>query len=604
MDLVLGFNPDLLSKLDQQGKSVTLICDDANVSTAFSCIKSQTWFDQGILMHDIVADSSAIAYHIQKHLSDACPAIPPYVFSWPLYEDSGRTTARIQNLLIFIKNFQSLLKKYNPTSVWITPTFIENSPLTPTQFKKFTRSFPSTEFIFPKNSPTFKNKFSTKTLLLFKRIRYLAFIFFCLLFKKAPQKQKPSVVITLGNGKLKHFEAALSSVSSFIKDPHYEVRFLLWNMTKAPHMKELSSIGLDFVETYLPFSKLWKTLLTYQKAKTKCSALSFEYTYEGIDLNFFTQELIQEFMGLDFFKQLFLTEALDAYFKAIQPRFIRTFGITIPFGRIVTDLVLTHPNRYGNPALFAYSFGVNLGIEWPVYPTDRYVGTIFVNGLYEQQAFQTRYPSCKVVIAGFPKLTELYQWTQPATTEPNTPFHICFISSNVVEGLYSPMEQYTLLNAMISLARSLGPSMIMTIKLHPSENPDVLTKLLKEHPILPNLKVATTENPYALLSSADLVISKHSTLIFEAALMGKLVVGMALMHQELLKKIFGEAFSVFTQDDALIAYIKACIQDPAYFATQKHLFLTHIQGPLSERFCSPQQSFGTLIYDHLTCKVE
>jgi len=141
----------------------------------------------------------------------------------------------------------------------------------------------------------------------------------------------------------------------------------------------------------------------------------------------------------------------------------------------------------------------------------------------------------------------------------NNELYIFFDPNVVYRGYISQQEQVAVLITLLELAKRY-PEIALIIKPHPAEKNKILESIVLNFE-LSNVKlIPSTDLPYDSLYASDLIISKYSTLLFQAMFMG--LPGLSvILDNEKNFMIYENAVDYFFSLDSLREFIIKLIKD-------------------------------------------
>ena len=139
--------------------------------------------------------------------------------------------------------------------------------------------------------------------------------------------------------------------------------------------------------------------------------------------------------------------------------------------------------------------------------------------------------------------------------------------SGVLPGYQSYREQLELVTAVLDAARN-QTGLIVAIKPHPSYGIDHLLPLIASHRCK-NVVVLPKRSPVNhFLNAIDIIVTKYSTLVLEAALMGRYSISAILDGDERFK-VFGDLPEIVTTGNELGKIIIKLSSDKMFFESWK-----------------------------------
>ncbi len=506
-----------------------------------------------------------------ESLGDDPKGIPRELLYWISHCEGGKTTQRIQDLLLLIRSYEYLLDTHNinnviilshPQAEWEDDILVKVA-----QCKGI-----AVQIIGRFHFKIIKSRVLSLIKLLAREPYYIFYIVLAKLrgklrFHKA-EISKNEIVMQICSLDEKFIEDNVPIMKS-LKSRGYNPVALLWGAAKAREKFLKEGLKAEELETFSPISSWWEG--TYRVWLTWCvagrrrqeflanSGLQYHHISLGAlmwpsVLFFFWEELAQRYR---------LLQAAQKYFVSHSPRAIRPWGGGAhPEGAIVLR-GLSGKKRpffiywfwafYENPYLSDYSYS-----------------DLFLAAGTNQKEFLEKHgvASQKIVSVGLSRYDYLAAFRKehsPAQSRTclNIPQdfqdYILLDSNGTLRGYLTRREQALVAGSLLNFARE-HPAVALMIKPHPAHIPGWLEALIDCF-ALPNVYLIDKNMmPYHALNAADLLITKFSTLALEAMLFKTPVVSILLDGEERFR-IYGDAVERVDSLDDLKEILSLLVSD-------------------------------------------
>jgi hypothetical protein len=133
-----------------------------------------------------------------------------------------------------------------------------------------------------------------------------------------------------------------------------------------------------------------------------------------------------------------------------------------------------------------------------------------------------------------------------------------------LRGYQSAREQAELTECLLAAARQ-APSIVLVVKPHPAYPIDHLSSLFAAAPT--NVIVLPRQSPLShFLNAMDLMVSKYSTLLLEAALMRRIAMPV-ILDGDMRFRVFGDLAPVITEPSILTGLLVRLASEPMFRTT-------------------------------------
>jgi hypothetical protein len=328
----------------------------------------------------------------------------------------------------------------------------------------------------------------------------------------------------------------------------------------------LSAVGLErFVSARDVLGSLWRAAVTFARGRRRRRLLD-SLEYEGVPLAPLLAESIRHFMIAVLPARLRYARAFEACLGRARPAAIKPWGGGDSFeGKLA--LRLTHA---ASGSMYIH-YWVGAGMPgWP-YTDPAYSPEVFLaKSASEAPLAKAEYglddPQVHVVgqarwahLSGFDTLHAVVASRRHLALPPDGTLYVGLDTGAAVRGFQSRREQVDQLVTVLNAARE-APGMVVAIKAHPGHAIDHLLPFIESHKsknivVLP--RAASVEH---FLNAVDVVVTKYSTLILEAALLGRCPIA-AILDGETRFTPFGELPAVVTSSGELHTLLTGLASD-------------------------------------------
>jgi hypothetical protein len=496
--------------------------------------------------------------------------IPRELLFWIRHCEGGKTTQRIQDLLLLIRSYQYLLDTYNISSIivfshphaqWEDEILINVGQ----------RQGVEVRVIGDLCFSILKARLLSLIKLLVREPYYNFLILRANLWgrfrshKREITKNEIVMQMCLPHDK---FVEEHILVMKALKNLGYAPVALLWRASEAVAKFRQEGLRVEELETFVPISSFWDA--PYRVWSTWCQASRRReeflrhpgLRYRNLALGPLLWPSVVAFFGEELAQRYRLQQAARAYFAGHAPCAIRLWGgETLAEGRIVSQS-LTGKKR---PLIFLW---VGAAVEDPYYEPPAEAFFLAAGDKQKQYLEKLGVPSQRIVKVGssrFDHLGAFQKAHSPSQSRAylNIPqsfkYYILFDSNADSRGHLSVQEQSLVTNALGNFVRE-HPSVALMVKPHPVHRPGWLEALI-DYFALPNVFLIDKDMvPYHALNAADLLITKLSTVALEAMLFKKPVISILLDGEERFR-IFGDAVERANSLEALNKILTMLVSD-------------------------------------------
>ena len=520
--------------------------------------------------------------------------IPKELLFWIRLCEGGKTTQRIQDLLLLLRSYQYLIDTYNISSIIILShpqSQWEDEVLIKVSQNKNIR----VQIIGGHRFEVVKARWFSWLKLLAREPYYVLPILRAKLrgyfrFHKAEISANEIVMqICLPDDKFVEDSVPLMKA---LKDRGYEPVALLWQASAATVKFQREGLNAVELETFVPVSSIWEAPYRVWRTARQARDRRREFVahpglrYRNFSLgpllwpsvlSFFWEELAQRYR---------LRQAAKRYFASHSPRAVRLWGGGwLPEGSIFFKGL----NDHQSPLTFFWVWAFHECPYWP----GRFSCDLFLTAGDIQKQFLKKYgiPPQRIVNVGLSRYDHLNDFMKEynpsqsrvhLTIDQQYQSYFLYDSNATLRGYSTLQEQSQVTEALLNFARE-HPSVALMIKPHPAHIPGWLEAIINYFS-LPNVFLLDKNMmPYHALNAADLLITKFSTLAIEAMLFRKPVVSILLDGEERFR-IYGDAVEKANSLEALAQILISMVSDAAWRAEWEKNQISHQASFLKEYF--------------------
>jgi len=507
-------------------------------------------------------------------LGDDIRGIPRELLFWISCAEGGKTTQRIQDLLLLMRSYQYLINSQNissiiifshPDSGWEDEVLIKAGQSQGVEVSLMGRWRPAV--------------LKGRLLLLLKlMIREPYYIIPILLAKfreqfryNKPQISKKEIALQLCNSDIKFVEDVVFLMKA-LENRGYDPVTLHWRASKAVGQIRQAGLRGEELEAYVPMSSLWQAAyragVTWRQARTRRLELENnpELAYRGISLGPLLWSAVRDFFWEELPQRYRLRLAAKNYFSRHVPLAMRLWG----GGELMEGAILFNSLPENQKPLIFF---------WMLHYFDSPYEGDYANTdlLLAAGDSQTEYleknsvPAERIASVGMSRYDQLEDFQKEYSPAQSRAFlnipnefqnYILFDPNYTLRGFLTLQEQSLVTEALLNFARE-HPAMAIIIKPHPAHSPGWLENLIAYFS-LPNVfLIEKNMLPYHALNVADLLITKCSTIALEAMLFQKPVVSVLLDGGERFR-IYGDAVERADSIASLIEILGQMVGDAGW----------------------------------------
>ena len=567
-----------------RARTVVVASDDGRVHREAQRrwgVRDTVFFEQNASMFTVAADVKRTLAALNDWLRAG--AVPggarADLLYWPSHTEGGDATQRIQDALLLLRSFDTLLEKHQPAELWIVEDATPQWENTLLEARARAADIPITWVPAQKNRVALAARMWWATWRpLAKEVvfsaRVVAAHFRRLRYGRPQIDDARSVLIQLCDSATKHLNHTIPLMEAI---GHRGLQGVVGGWNAASAVRKLRRHGLTAFEfeAWVPVGAIvgswWRAWRSWRAARRRFAQFlppRAEAPYEAL-LRPILWASIRSFHMGELPQRLRLDVACRAFFATHQPRAARLWTRVLP--QAVTAFRAMPPE--GGTLLF-WQPGWAYNVPEPLRDYPVRADLIFALSREHTRVLVADGASpSQVVVAGLPWLEVMHRFARdyaksasrehlgiPLTASPC----VLFDPSSVARGYLSPVEQEWQVRTLLAVA-SRHPEMHLVVKPHPAHRPGALEAAVAEYS-LPNVTYVRPTGPtYHALNAADVLVTKASTLAIEGMCLDVQTI-VALFDREEGFKVYEDAVNYAETPEALEAALERLTSNPAEFS--------------------------------------
>ncbi len=555
-----------LSNFNPQAHSRYIMAsDDPRVHEAvkeYPWIDEICWIEKMESFYNVADDVIGFLKIINRwleSLADAQRGIPKELLYWIQHCEGGRTTQRIQDLLLLIRSYLNLIENNKLTEILIfanPDAHWEDDVLCRVAYSRGieVKSFGKFRLdVCVKRAWSILRSFARD---LYCILGVIGAKSRCLFFEKHKVEYDKEIVFQLCSSENKHVLHTYPLMKA-LKERNYDPVALCWNAPQGARLIRKEGLSAEELDCYVPLSAIvsgyYRMFQTWKEAqrKKKEFLLNLTLTYQNIPLGPALWPSVIVFMP-ELPRRYRLQIAARRYFSSHSPVAIRPWTDVLPQGVIFVREAINNTRRplfFANRA-FVYSDspyqtkieGRDLELAWG----KRHNAYLERHGV----------PSENIVYVGKEGFDNIKEFAKKYTQEKsrhylNIPltysYYILYDVAVVSRGIMGSREAYNIAKHLLDFARK-HPSIALIIKPHPSSHDDWIKSMLNTFQLKNAFFVSKNKLPFHSLNASDVLITKFSTLGLEAMYFSRPIISVRLEREDHLKTYEEAAEYVYTTD--------------------------------------------------------
>jgi len=394
-----------------------------------------------------------------------------------------------------------------------------------------------------------------------------------------PNTATPQIVFQLAAASEKHLEGVRGPMRAFDRVNDYDAVALCWGVRDAA--RTLHEEGLQAVELE-QWAPLWGLLTAYRQSRAILAtgldgkpALEQheDLSYHGVDITPSIWSEMTDFLQYRMFARIAMRDAMERYLSDQSPRAIKIWsGGTHEYGRVAR--VLARRRSDPDPLLFYYSLGI---LRYTPYFHD-FADLYLVSGQYaKRNLIEQGVDPDDIVVTGHGRFDSLVRFRDAHTVvdskdalsiSHDRSLCIFYAPQNEMRGFYWKQENLRVTTTLVKFAEK-HPEITLIIKPHPSGDPEIFESAMIDHSTDNVTLVDQSRSPYHCLNASDAVITKYSTVGFEAMLFETVLVSIALDAPNIYEGTYGDVAEEFGDVNKMTSFLNQLINDYKSIASEQ-----------------------------------
>jgi hypothetical protein len=515
-----------------------------------------TYIEKGESFWCVAPDVKELLEKIDEWLVSLNPELPEEALAWGMNVEGGLTKQRVQDALLLIHSYMYLFSAFSvreahtivdPSSVWDDQVLEACAEANALSFQKHKMG------VFK----TWKSALR-RTFLPLAKAGYRLF-HEILLGAGRPGKPDPQVdlegaiLFQLCSSLQKHVDNVKHIMIALVEHGEHPVG-LCWSaggrIAKPTGFDQLTAKGIKaiplerFVSSRDILSSFWHTLVILIKARQRLSDLD-SLRYESVQLAPLLDEAIKYFIIADVPQRLRYAWALLACLGDSRPIAIKPWGGSDFFEG---KLALRWLHNGEGPLYIHYWVGAGM-TDWPYTDVTFKPDLFLAKSHFEAGLAEQRYGMSKsqIEVVGQARFAHLGSFAAENPVEKSRGqlglpldgnLYVGIDPGGALRGYQTYREQMELLDSVLSAVQDAF-GLVIAIKPHPSHSIEHLMPLIKSYNCKSVVVLSKTAPVEHFLNAIDVFVTKFSTLILEAALLGRCAIS-AIFDQEDRFKVFGD----------------------------------------------------------------
>ncbi|MDA7679717.1 hypothetical protein N8622_00490 [bacterium] len=499
--------------------------------------------------------------------------VPLSLLYWESHTEGGDTTQRIQDGVLLVRSYLSLLESIRPRVVILVN---DNTPAWENQLfaRCATARNVRVRFVNGVGARLYVARFWAHWRSLAKEVVLSSRIVRAWMrgtARSSAIQDDKAVMIQLCSSAIKHFNHTEPLVRAL---PTVGLQGVVAGWNAASSVKKLRASGYTAfeLEDWVPLKELlrswWATARLWWAARARSVTFLREtdiFEYERLIRPILWTSMRSFFVGVVPHRYR-LNVACCRFFARHQLRAARLWA------RVLADGITAYHAipKTRQPLLFWQpGWPYNMPWPWPLrdYPIPS--DLIFaISALHRAQLIRDGVRADQIEIVGLPWIEKIRRFGMEHSRENSRLLHriphnadacIFLDTGAILRGYLSPSEQILQLRTLLDVARGL-PRMHLIVKPHQQHRPGALEAILAEYGLANVHYISQNESAHHALNAADLLITKHSTLIIEGMFFGVPAVS-ALFDREHCFMFYEDAVDYAYTPEELAAAVERAVDD-------------------------------------------
>lgn len=512
-----------------------------------------------------------------------CPDVSTEILRWGCTVEGGLTSQRVQDALLLIDSYQSLLDRIQPGAIALVSSAATRWDDRVLEQIAALRNIP-----FRQHAPARPRRLGHSLAAWLRPCALAAYRLLHLIrLGGGRPTRRPNplteadgrIVFVLCSRALNHAENIRPVILGLVHQGATCLN-LRWHATErmpprgTPEALDFGATPSHQLERWVRLRDLWTAFRLSRRLRRRIltakdhDAPWQRLAYRDVPLAPLLAESLQHFLIAELPARITFVRALQAALGSAVPAAVKPWGAPEGFEYRAISRLWPGTRR---PLVFQYWLGV--GMAWPYADPRQHLDLFLAKDANESAQVARDYDRDpgQIEVVGQIRLAGHRQFAE-ATPQadsrrllglPDLPgaLHVGFDPNCALRGYQSPREQAEITQALLTAAR-LAQNLVLIVKPHPAYPIDHLAPLFA---VADNPRVVVLPRKAPLthfLNSLDVMVSKYSTLLLEAALMRR--ISMAVIPDgDARFQVFGQLAPVFSDPTALTHRLCQLAADPA-----------------------------------------
>jgi hypothetical protein len=390
-----------------------------------------------------------------------------------------------------------------------------------------------------------------------------------------PAQLDGSVVFVLASSVPKHVENVASAMQALERRSVRAIA-LCWSASErlngltAP--QQLRSVNLSSIqlERWVPARVVGRSVFlssAFASRRLRTWRKTAGLVFEGVPLHGLLAPSVWHFLMADLPQRIRVEAAMSRVLGRTRPAAIKPWGPEFFEGRAALRSL---PAR-SETLVFHYWLGASL--EWPYSDAQGLVDLFLAKGKAEASVARANYrlSPAQIELVGHGRFDALIEFVRRTPVNESRgrlglPLEglrfVGFDPNGALRGFQSVREQVEMTEGVLAAARA-HPRLVIVVKAHPAYPIDHLLPLIRESNLSNVVVIPTIASVQDFLTSIDLLVTKYSTLLLEAALVDRIAVSV-LLDGETRFNVFNGISEVVRSSTELGALLRLCMDEVAY----------------------------------------
>jgi len=474
--------------------------------------------------------------------------LPGYLLEWVQWAEGGDTSQRVFEALLMIEHFDALLKAVvhpceltvfcEPTLIWEDDILDRVARVNGVSIHRHRSVAVRIWHALDLKMTPFLRWHVPVPMTLNLRIKRVLLVLRVVLARKR-ETGACAVVFLLIRAVQKHVQNAVQLMQA-LERRDVSSTALCWLGNPRDVVETRQSIPADHLEAYLTLGDIGREFSRFMQTSAQFRATAAApsphvISWCGIDLCDVLTPFILKFARYELFERLLFACALTRFLDTHEPDMVRTWGAGILFHGRALNCLLEHRSANGREAPFVFDNMV--GTDYLFFPPESTGGVDLMMAPGEHDVVTAARFGADVSnrrVTGISVRSAIDEFRESFSRDASrehlglardTRRRLFYIPAGVARG-YQSFDEQNRIAAYLQTIAVRYPDLVILIKPHPGDPDSYWADVVRGNPGFHLCD--RTENPYHCVNVTDLVLTKVSTLAFEAMVFGKPVISISL----------------------------------------------------------------------------